>query len=51
MFKASNNEAEYEVLIAGIELYYMPEGDSVKTYSNSQLIISQLNRDYEVRIT
>jgi len=34
-FKASNNEAEYEALIAGIELYYTVKVDSVKAYSDS----------------
>jgi len=29
MFKASNNEAEYEALIAGLELRYIANADSV----------------------
>jgi len=40
VFNASNNEAEYEALIVGIELCY-----TAKAYSDSQLVISQLNGD------
>ena len=40
MFKASNNEAEYEALISGIELCYMEGADSIRTYSDSQLAVS-----------
>ena len=35
MFKVSNNEAECEALIVGIELCYTTGVDSVKTYSDS----------------
>jgi len=44
MFKASNNEAEYEALITSVELYYNAEADEVRAFSNSQLVVSQLNR-------
>ena len=47
MFKASNNEAEYEALIAGVELCYTVGADSVQAFSNSQLVVSQLNGAYE----
>jgi len=49
MFKASNNEVKYEALIAGIELCYMSDVTSVKSYSNSQLVVSQLNGEYETK--
>jgi len=39
MFKASNNEAEYEALIARIELCYTTGADSVQAFSDSQLVI------------
>lgn len=39
----------YEALVAGIELCYMAEADSVKAYSDSQLVVDQLNRDYEIK--
>ena len=35
MFKLSNNEAEYEALIAGIELCYTTGADSVQAFSDS----------------
>jgi len=35
IFKASNNEAEYEALITGIKLCYMTVADLVKAYSDS----------------
>jgi len=49
IFKASNNEAEYEALIAGAQLCYAGGEDSVGAYSNSQLVISQLNGEYEAK--
>ena len=49
MFKAYNNEVECEVLIAGIELCYTAGTDLVKAYLNSQLVVSQLSWDYEVK--
>ena len=47
MFKASNYEAEYEALIAGIELCYAMGADVVRAFSDSQLVVSQLNGEYE----
>ena len=49
IFKASNNEAEYEALIARIEFCYMAGADLVKAFSDFQLVISQLNGDYKVK--
>ena len=49
MFKASNNEAEYEALIAGIELCHTAGADHVQVFSDSQLVVSQLNGDYEAK--
>ena len=40
MFKASNNEAEYETLIEGIELCYTVGVDSVQAFFDSQLVIT-----------
>ena len=47
MFKASNNKAEYKALIAGVELCYTIRADSVRAFSESQLMVSQLNGEYE----
>ena len=41
----SNNEEEYESLIVRIELY----SDLFKVYSDSQLVVSQLNGECEVK--
>lgn len=49
MFKASNNEEEYEALLSGIELCYIAGADFVKAYSDSQLVVIQLNREYETK--
>jgi len=49
MFKATHNEAEYEALIAEIELCYTAGIDSIKVYSNSQLVVSQLNGKHEIK--
>ena len=40
MFKASNNEAEYEALVAGMKLCYTVGADSVQAFSDSQLDVS-----------
>jgi len=40
MFKASNNEAEYEALVAEIELCYTAGVDHVQAFSDSQLVVS-----------
>jgi len=49
MFKASNNEAEDEALVTGIELCYTAKTDCVQAFSDSQLVVSQLNGVYEVK--
>ena len=38
-FKASNNEAEYEVVIAGLNLAHSMEADQLKVCSDSQLVV------------
>ena len=40
MFKASNNKAEFEALISGIELCYTTRAYWVKAYSDSLLVVS-----------
>ena len=39
-FKASNNEAEYEALIAGLRLMLELRACNVKIFSNSQLVVN-----------
>jgi len=40
MFKASNNEAEYEALITGIELCYTARANSIQAFSDSHIAVS-----------
>jgi len=48
MFKASYNEAEYEALTVVMELCYTVGADSVQAFSDSQIVVSQLNGEYKV---
>ena len=41
-FQASNNEAEYEAVIAGLNLAHSLEIDQLKVYSDSQLVVRQI---------
>ena len=45
-FKASNNEAEYEALLAGLELAKEIKVESLDIFSDSQLIVCQINDEY-----
>ena len=49
LFTASNNEAEYEALIAGLRLAQGVGGDEVVAYCDSQLVVNQFNGDYEAK--
>ena len=42
-FKASNNEAEYEALIEGLHLARELYVRNVKIFSDSQLVVNQVN--------
>ena len=46
-FKASNNEAEYEALIAGLELAKEMKVESLDILSDSQLVVCQINDEYQ----
>ena len=48
-FKASNNEAEYEAMIAGLNLAKIMEAQQVVIFSDSQLIVNQMMGVYAVR--
>ncbi|GAB2285117.1 hypothetical protein Dimus_039694 [Dionaea muscipula] len=45
-FPVTNNEAEYEALIAGIKLAKELGARSIQLYSDSQLIVNQVKGDY-----
>ena len=48
-FKVSNNEAEYEALIVGLRLARNLKARNVKIFSDSQLVVNQVNDIYLVR--
>ena len=48
-FKASNNEVEYEALIAGLKLAKEMKVESLDIFSDSQFIMCQTNEEYLAR--
>ena len=48
-FQASNNEAEYEAVIAGLSLAHSLEIDQLEVCSDSQLVVRQLEDTYEAK--
>ena len=48
-FQASNNEAEYEAVITGLNLTHSMEFDQLKVCSDSQLVVKQIEDTYEVK--
>ncbi|XP_048605052.1 uncharacterized protein LOC125582405 [Brassica napus] len=48
-FSASNNEAEYESLIAGLRLVKAVKAKRISAYCDFQLVVSQCLGDYDVR--
>ena len=46
---ASNNESEYEAILAGIELAAAVSADKLLIQSDSQLVVRQVNAYYESR--
>ena len=48
-FNASNNESEYEAMIAGLELAIAIGADSLLIRSDSQLVVGQVNAEFESR--
>ena len=48
-FRASNNEAEYEAVIAGLNLAYSMEVDQLEVCSDSQLVVKQIEATYEAK--
>ena len=49
-FPATNNEAEYEALVAGLDLARSAGATSVIIYCDSQVITNQINGDYECKV-
>ena len=48
-FPATNNESEYEALIAGLDLAKAAGAARVVIYCDSQVITNQVNGDYECK--
>ena len=48
-FHASNNEAEYEAVIARLNLAHSLEVDQLEVYSDSQLVVRQIEDTYEAK--
>ncbi|KAJ4720741.1 Retrovirus-related Pol polyprotein from transposon opus [Melia azedarach] len=48
-FKASNNEAEYEALIAGLKMAKSLGAEWLEINSDSQLIVHQVNDEYQAK--
>ena len=48
-FKASNNEAEYEALLAGLRIAQELKASSVQCFSDSQLVVNQVLGEYQAR--
>jgi len=49
LFKASNNEAKYEALLADMDLRYALGAEHLCAFSDFQLIVSQVTGAYEAR--
>ncbi|KAJ9553056.1 hypothetical protein OSB04_017101 [Centaurea solstitialis] len=48
-FKATNNEAEYEALIAGLDIAYKLGARHLNARSDSLLIVNQVNGDFQAK--
>ncbi|KAG7557044.1 Integrase catalytic core [Arabidopsis suecica] len=49
MFPASNNEAEYEALLAGLRLALAIGAEKIIAYCDSQLVVNKFAGDYEAK--
>ena len=48
-FPTTNNEAEYEALVAGLDLAKAAGAENMVVYYDSQVVTSQINGDYECK--
>ncbi|VVA40725.1 PREDICTED: rve domain-containing, partial [Prunus dulcis] len=48
-FQASNNEAEYEALLAGLRLAKEMDAKQIQIFSDSQLVVHQVNQDFTAK--
>ena len=48
-FSATNNEAEYEALLEGMAMVQRMGGKSLKLFSDSRLVVSQVKGEFEAK--
>jgi len=48
-FCTSNNEAEYEALIAGLQVVQRLSAEEVEVFSDSRLVVSQIEGSFEAK--
>ena len=48
-FSVTNNETEYEVLLEGMSMIEKLGGKSINMFSNSRLVVGQVNGELEAR--
>ena len=48
-FSASNNEAEYEAIIFGLDLTFALSASKLEICSDSQLVVGQIQREYKAK--
>lgn len=48
-FKVSNNKAEYEAIIAGLDLARELGMEAIEVFSDSMLIVNQLTREFQAK--
>ncbi|KAI5333676.1 hypothetical protein L3X38_023808 [Prunus dulcis] len=48
-FQTSNNEAEYEALLAGLRLAKEMDARQIQIFSDSQLVVHQVNQDFTAK--
>ena len=48
-FRASNNEAEYKALIAGLKVVQKLGAEEVEVFLNSNLVVSQIKGSFEAK--
>ena len=48
-FSATNNEAEYETLLVGMTMIQKMGGKTMEVFSNSRLVVGQVQGELEAR--
>ena len=48
-FKATNNESDYEALIAGLTLVHQMGAENIEVFGDSQLIINHVQGEYQAK--